>query len=201
MSSPSTPCTAKKTFEAAAAAKAQLIVQLKDNQPTLADTIRAHCAKAEPVDIDATHGKGRNRDETRTVTVYNPPKTLEETEWKPYIAAVFRVERVIWHRDAKTGLLNKTSETAIYLANTKISAEQAGAAIRGHWGIENTSHYVRDVTMGEDASRIRTNPGIFVRLRSFAYNILEKNKTDTVRQDRYKAALGGIPYLLNMKLC
>ena len=28
--------------------------------------------------------------------------------------------------------------------------------VRGHWGIENKLHYVRDVTYGEDASRVRT---------------------------------------------
>ncbi len=31
--------------------------------------------------------------------------------------------------------------------------------VRGHWSVENRSHYVRDVTMGEDSSRIRTGSG------------------------------------------
>jgi hypothetical protein len=47
---------------------------------------------------------------------------------------------------------------------------------RDHWGIENRSHYARDVTFAEDASRIHINPGIFARLRSFAYNILRFNQ-------------------------
>jgi hypothetical protein len=46
------------------------------------------------------------------------------------------------------------------------------------------SHYTRDVTLREDASRIRRNPGIFARLRSFAYNILRFNQSDTIAQDR-----------------
>ncbi|MBL4615780.1 MAG: hypothetical protein JKY27_13025, partial [Magnetovibrio sp.] len=37
------------------------------------------------------------------------------------------------------------------------------------------NHYVRDVSMCEDASRIRTNPGIFARARSFALNIMRTN--------------------------
>ena len=65
-------------------------------------------------------------------------------------------------------------------------------AIRKHWGIENKLHYTRDVTLREDASRIRRNPGIFARLRSFAYNILRFNQSDTIAQDRYAAALGGL---------
>ena len=61
-----------------------------------------------------------------------------------------------------------------------------------HWQIETTSHYRRDVTFGEDKSRIRTNPGVFARLRSFAFNILKSHKTSTLSQDRYRATLGGI---------
>ena len=52
--------------------------------------------------------------------------------------------------------------------------------------------------MAEDASRVRTNPGVFARLRSFAFNILKANQTDTVRQDRYRAALAGLPSLLKL---
>ena len=59
-----------------------------------------------------------------------------------------------------------------------------------------TSHYSRDVTMGEDASRIRSNPGVFARLRSFAFNILKSNPIGTLAQDRYRAALIRIDKLL-----
>jgi hypothetical protein len=51
--------------------------------------------------------------------------------------------------------------------------------------------------MGEDRSRIRTNPGVFARLRSFAFNILKANRTNTLSQDRYRAALAGIDNLLS----
>ncbi len=79
-----------------------------------------------------------------------------------------------------------------------MTAARAAEAIRAHWRIENTSHYSRDVTLGEDRSRIRTNPGVFARLRSFAFNILKANRTDTLSQDRYRAGLAGIGKLLRM---
>jgi len=56
-----------------------------------------------------------------------------------------------------------------------LPAARCAKAIRHHWHIENRSHYVRDGSFAEDASRIRRNPGIFARLRSFAANILRFN--------------------------
>jgi predicted transposase YbfD/YdcC len=102
------------------------------------------------------------------------------------------VKRDVFTRNARTGLLGHSSETAFYVSNTPVTAARAAEAIRAHWGIETTSHYSRDVTMGEDRSRIRTNPGVFARLRSFAFNILKANQTHTLSQDRYRAALAGI---------
>ena len=87
---------------------------------------------------------------------------------------------------------------AFYLSNTTVTAARATEAIRAHWKIKNTSQYTRDVTLGEDGSRIRTNPGVFARLRSFAFNILKANRTDTLSQDRYRASLAGIGKLLRM---
>ncbi len=52
--------------------------------------------------------------------------------------------------------------------------------------------------MGEDASRIRFNPGVFARRRSFAYNILKAQLIGTLPQDRYCAALGSIKPLLKI---
>jgi len=104
----------------------------------------------------------------------------------------------VFTRSSKTGLLDRSSEIACYVANAPITATRAAEAIRGHWGIENTSHYSRDVTMGEDLSRIRTNPAIVARLRSSAFNILSVNQNDTLSQDRYRAALAGFDNLLKL---
>jgi hypothetical protein len=98
---------------------------------------------------------------------------------------------VVYTRSAKTGLLSSTTETASYVSNKPLDASRGAQAIRAHWGIETTSHYSRDVTLGEDRSRIRCNPGVFARLRSFGFNILKANRTSTLSQDRYRAALGG----------
>lgn len=91
---------------------------------------------------------------------------------------------------------DETGDVAYYLANFPVSAKRANTVIRCHWHVENTLHYTRDVTFQEDRSRIRCNPGVFARLRSFAYNILRRNKTSTFSQDRYAAALQGIDPLL-----
>ncbi len=111
---------------------------------------------------------------------------------------MIRVVRDVLTRSAKTGLWQRSTETAFYLATTAIPAVRAASAIRGHWMIENTSHYTRDVTMGEDRSRIRCNPGLFARLRSFAFNILKTNRRSSLPQDRFRAAIGGVDYLLNL---
>ena len=73
---------------------------------------------------------------------------------------------------------------SIYLSNRPVAAKIAADAIRKHWGIENKSHYTRDVTFREDASRIRTNPGIFARLRTIAYNVLRCSQSETMPRDQ-----------------
>jgi predicted transposase YbfD/YdcC len=111
---------------------------------------------------------------------------------------VIHVERDVLTRSASTGLWHRSTETTLYLATTAIPAIRAASAIRDHWTIENTSHYSRDVTMGEDRSRIRCNPSLFARLRSFAFNILKTNRRSPLSQDRYRAAIGGLDYRLNL---
>ena len=191
-------CTAKKTFETATQASIALIVGVKDNQPTLHQRVQEVSATTAPLGTAHSHDKGRNRDERRAVTVFEPANTLADTDWHAHVAAVIRVERDVFTRNTKTGLLRHSSETAFYVANMPVTATRATEAVRAHWRIENTSHYSRDVTLGEDRSRIRTNPGVFARLRSFAFNILKANRTDTLNQDRYRAGLAGIKELLKM---
>jgi predicted transposase YbfD/YdcC len=99
---------------------------------------------------------------------------------------IFVIKR---HRtDLRTG---KRSRETVYAITSMGSKRAGGRAIaeglRGHWGIENKIHYVRDVSFGEDASRIRTGhgPQNMATLRSVAMNFLRKTGsliTDARRQ-------------------
>jgi len=188
----------KKHFEVATEANIALIVQVKDNQPSLHQQIRDISSTKPPLGSVRSRDTGRNRDETRTVSVFDPADKLADTDWRSHVAAIIRVERDVFTRNAGTGLLRHATETAFYVSNTPLTATRAAKAVRAHWAIETTSHYSRDVTMGEDRSRIRSNPGVFARLRSFAFNILKANRTGTLSQDRYRAALAGIDSLLGL---
>jgi predicted transposase YbfD/YdcC len=191
----------KKTFEAAAVANAHLIVQLKENQPILCQKVEAACAAAEPQShVQTVDQKRRNRHETRAITVFDASPAVAETEWESLVAAIIKVERSTNVRQAATGLWKPSFEISFYLSGHPVTANLAAHAIRKHWGIENKSHYTRDVTFREDASRIRTNPGIVARLRSIAYNILRCNQSDSIPQDRFAAALAGLKAIFSMTL-
>jgi len=64
----------------------------------------------------------------------------------------------------------RREEISHYVCSAGISAKKASTAIRSHWIVENRNHYVRDVSMMQDANRVRINPGIFARARGFALN-------------------------------
>ena len=102
---------------------------------------------------------------------------------------MIRVTRHTWMRNA-TGLWDNRGEVAWYVASASgPSAVAFGHIIRNHWGIENRNHHVRDVTYGEDKSRIRNNPGVFARARSFALNILRHNGVENVAHAIWRGAL------------
>ncbi len=66
----------------------------------------------------------------------------------------------------------------------KATPEQLLALNRGHWAIENKSHYVRDVTFDEDRSQIRTHAGprVMATLRNLAINLLRMNGYTNIAQ-------------------
>jgi len=101
------------------------------------------------------------------------------------VDAVVKVERNRLVFDTKTKCWQRCDETSFYVSTVMLSAQEFCEGIRNHWSIENGDHYVRDVTMGEDKSRIRTNPHIFSRLRSFALNILRANNVENVSLESF----------------
>ena len=106
-------CIAKKTFEAAAAARAHLIVQLKDNQPTSHRKVEAVCNGATPLSgVQTADGKKRDRHETRAVAVFGAAPAVMGTQWEPCVAAIIQVERIVPTFQAATGLWRRSCENS-----------------------------------------------------------------------------------------
>jgi predicted transposase YbfD/YdcC len=183
----------KKTFDAALEQGSEVIAQVKGNQPALFDAVQSVETHAERLDQARQFNHQRSRIERREIKVFDAAPVLaslpEPDGWSSRIAAVIRVYRDTDCFDTRTGLWKRRTETAYYVATPLHSAEVFAQVIRGHWGIENRNHYVRDVTLREDASRIRRNPGIFARLRRFTLNILRKNQITNISEALYDNAL------------
>ena len=110
-------------------------------------------------------------------------------DWNGLILSVGRITRRTWHKDTKSGLWRQTEDVSFHACQTVLTAKRFGQAVRSHWAIENRNHYVRDVTLGEDASRIRTKPGHFSRFRSIALNIMRANGVTNIARELYVNAL------------
>lgn len=139
-----------------------------------------------------TGGKGHGRLESRKTEVYylsDEQKLFLKSQGWNHLESIIKVSRIRRKMDTRKKQYDKTKDESFYISTTSLSAKSFHSAIRGHWGIENKNHYVRDVTMKEDASRIRNNPHIFSLLRSFALNILRHNNITNIENERYKNAL------------
>jgi len=112
---------------------------------------------------DADHG----RIETRVSAVSTDIAWLQERHQWPGLAAIGKVTRI---REAAG---KTTTETAYYLLSAPLAANRFHEVVRHHWGIENSLHWVLDVTMNEDQSRNRKDhsPENLALLRRLALNL------------------------------
>lgn len=118
--------------------------------------------------VDVAHG----RIETRILQCLVLPHGDDVPVW-PAAAQVFRVQRI--SQNKKTG--KKRSDVVCGISSLPdelAGAKQLLTLCRGHWGIENRSHHVRDTTFDEDRSRVRTKgiPQLMAALRNTAINLL-----------------------------
>ncbi len=146
----------------------------KDNQPTLRAEIERLFVEpnveALVVDSDTTVNDGHGRLEMRSLQ----PRSISNDflDW-PGVRQVFRLDRET--TILKQGKVRR--ETVCGL--TSLSNQSADAAglqrlVRGQWSIENRSHWVRDVTFGEDASQVRNGslPEAMAALRNLVIGLL-----------------------------
>ena len=195
---PGVVCTADalhcqlKTMEAAKESGGEALLQVKGNQPSLAVAFEALPAKQESGDCHVETGNiARNRQETRKVEVFKAGTLLDLPEWQAHAVEAVRVTRTVMHKDVAIGWKWRPTHEVAWYASTQEgkSAKYYAGVTRGHWGIESRVHYVLDVSMHEDASRIRKSPTILSVLRSFALNVLRFDQIENVADALWRNAM------------
>jgi len=183
-------------------AQADYLLAVKGNQPTLRGEIETFFADAEPASLESTTDvdKGHGRIEQRTVTV------AHEVDWLdgdrrfpgevrlPDVATIVRVT-------ARAELSDRSRfETRYYVSSATLSAVGAAEAVRSHWAIENSLHWVLDVTFGDDQSRLRTGHGAknMAVVRHFAINLVRAIKDKRSIKLRRKRAGWDVEYLASV---
>jgi predicted transposase YbfD/YdcC len=164
-------------------AKADYLLQVKDNQPTLLAKIQTLFAEAHLEQyqgfthdacqtVDGDHG----RIETRQAHVLWDVKHLGElAQLWPGLTSV------AWIRRTRETREKTTTEDHYYISTFNRRHKAAGflATSRGHWSVENNLHWQLDVSFHEDQRRLRKGHGAenFSRLYRMALNLLKRETT------------------------
>lgn len=166
--------TQRQTARIIGAQGGHYVMPVKGNQPELQAAVAALFTpeKAQAQDRQSVWEteQGHGRIENRWLLAVSVPAAVPEAlaTW-PGVAQAFVVERRFWKKKQRVG------HRELVYGITSLTREQAGAAdllrlVRGHWRIETRSHYIRDVTFGEDASLVRTGkiPQVLALFRAVA---------------------------------
>lgn len=163
---------------------------VKGNQPTLEDAIRLIFDEPPPGGVFPAVGEtGRHGDRHEDRRLTATTALTAYLDW-PGVQQVGRLTRQ-WHTGTTSG-----GETRHFITSLDPAAADPATLLRygqGHWRIENRLHYVRDVTLGEDASRVRSGaaPEVLAALRNAMLTLLRhagvRNVADTLRAITWQA--------------
>jgi predicted transposase YbfD/YdcC len=156
---------------------------LKGNQGTLHEDIKLYFSDQELVNKHAKHcndyDKGHGRIEHRKCSVIEDVEWIKEhyAQWRS-IKSIIRIEST---REIKAKI---STETRYYISSLAQTPDATLSAIRSHWAIENSLHWVLDMSFGDDQSRIRKEnaPQVMAVMRHIALNLLQLTKTQMKRQ-------------------
>jgi predicted transposase YbfD/YdcC len=182
--------------------EADYLLAVKANQPSLQAEIASYFDTVPPgqlktaSDLDKDHG----RIEMRRVSVAHEVDWMSSNRRYPgeyrftKLATLIRVE-------ATREIAGQSSmERRYYISSAALSAARALAAIRGHWRIENSLHWVVDVVFREDLSRLRKGHGArnMALVRHFALNLLRSAQDGRSLKTRRKVASWNPNYLYDL---
>jgi predicted transposase YbfD/YdcC len=168
------------------------VIGVKQNQQKLYKQVQQITHSQEHISgwyIDMAINKGRT--EYRAVSVSDYLGTISK-EWRG-LKQLIKVHRIV-----KTKKESR-EQIAYYISSKKSNALLYSEGTRLHWSIENCLHWVKDVTFGEDASKIRTRhaPQNMSTFRNMAINIFRKNNYNNLAQAKRLVA-NDIPLLMKL---
>jgi hypothetical protein len=182
------PSTPKKTCEQIIASGNDYLGALKGNHGKFFKALKLQFKPESHIhSVETGHG----RVERRTVSLCHDIDSFPSAdEW----AALKTIIRVTSYRHILKGkyLFIKKPSTRYYISSLDETVEQFAQRIRHYWHVENKVHYVRDVTQGEDASRIRVQPlpNIFALGRNLALNLYREQDFENMAQAQRRAGQG-----------
>nr|WP_264328059.1 ISAs1 family transposase [Romeriopsis navalis] len=134
---------------------------------------------------------GHGRVERRTVSPWQSLESLPDAADWPGLKTIIRVtsDRHLHQGDK---LLIQRPQMRYFISSLDESVECFAQRIRDYWHIENKVHYVRDVTQGEDASRIRVQPlpNLWAIARNLALNLYRDAGFQNMAQAKRKCGFG-----------
>jgi predicted transposase YbfD/YdcC len=157
---------------------AHYIAVIKTNQPTAHGQLAALPWRDIPVQ-HTTSATGHGRRESRSIKTCGIADELGGIAF-PHARLAIRV-----HRRRKQTDKRETRESVYAVTSLdthQTSPADLATAIRGHWGVENSSHHIRDVTFAEDASTVHTGtaPRAMATLRNLAIGVLKTLGADNI---------------------
>jgi predicted transposase YbfD/YdcC len=179
---------AKKIIEK----KADYVLALKGNQGSLREDVELLVAEQKDngfenttISQDKTTDGDHGRIETRKVTVIHDVSWLQKRHNWPGMQGVVMVESI---REIGDKI---ETETRFYITSLLLLAAQIGPIVRSHWSIENSLHWVLDMTFRDDECRVRTDnaPANFTTMKHIAFNLIRRAPgKDSMRLRRKIAA-------------
>ena len=139
--------------------------------------------------------KGHGRVEKRTATVCHDVDWLPQRRDWPGLSAIGKVVA-----ERRVGDDAESVDTRYYLLSAELSAERFGRVVRSHWAIENSLHWVLDVTMDEDRARNRKGNGAACLgvIRRLALNIARMHPDKRSIRRKFMHAGRSDDFLLEM---